>query len=324
MAERIPPRPTDDSVPTGSQFMDSVRTLNPAQFEERVMQEIARGNVPDFMRPENFRTMSVTMQVEGREITAAVRVCPDYLAIGSNDNHARVPISPILAQRIARRYGFVMPTQRLVDAIDAKARSDGGFLSFNGAGEVAARVTDSASGQKVSARWNHKQYGAYEAKWMESPEFALEHSRMTSERVGVPGSAMLSGHKKDIVYHPDTEKPITNKKGQVVYPGRVAIYHQGIQPFSTIHHSGYFDYSHGVRFLLSDVRLTITERDGSRREETMSMRNILNHEQYYRLFSPIRMDIDQLYLGQAERKHTGIVPSRSGRVASRGTLQHAG
>jgi hypothetical protein len=69
--------------------------------------------------------------------------------------------------------------------------------------------------------------------------------RAQLDRTGQDPGALVAGHKKDVV---DTRRD---------RPGRVAIYgwHQAngqpIQPLSTVHHSAYVDYSHGVR-LMSD------------------------------------------------------------------------
>ena len=307
MTDSIPLRAQD--ALTGRQFielirdtMGDIRGISPAeldrrraQVEELVYREVTHGNVPDFMRPENFREITVETQIAGRTISAKVRVCPDYLAIGNNDDFFRVPLSPITARRIADRFGFVLPTQRLTDVIDTEARSVGGFLPFNDAPEIARRVTNPRTGHSVfdgeqGKPWNLAAYGYYEGIWMLTPAFAIKQNEMiNSDLVRAGSPPFRSGMKKEVLYD-----PLAFVESHEGGPP-VVIYRQGIQGLSNWHNETYHDYSHGIRFLSSDVHLTITERDGSRHEQTMSMRDALMHPEYHRLFAPTTMDIDRMY-----------------------------
>lgn len=283
MSIAIPPR--EDDAQGGAQFLSSLRGLSQQQAEERIFQEISRGNVPDFVRPENYREITVSTVIGQETVEARIRVAPDYFAIGSNSDFARVPITPILAQRIAQRFGLSLPTQRIADLIDVEARRTGGVLPFIGAGDIASRVTDPETGRKVSARWNYKVYGAYEARWMESVDFALMQNTMINERTAEPArSAVRSGHKKDVIYHPD-----------VIGTGKVAIWRRGVQPLSTIHHERYQDYSHGIRFVSGVVELTYRREGAAERAERRSMPDVLNDPALYRLFSDARMDVTKMY-----------------------------
>ena len=48
---------------------------------------------------------------------------PDYLAVGSDDDFVRMPMTPQTAQQIADLFGCILPTRKMVDAIDAAADS---------------------------------------------------------------------------------------------------------------------------------------------------------------------------------------------------------
>ena len=325
----IPPR--RDDMPAGTELMRSIRNIlgdthnvsdeelmrRRAQVEELIYREVNRGNVPDFMRPENWREITVETQVGGRTVQARVRVCPDYLAVGDNSDYVRVPLSPLTAQRIADRFGFVLPTSRLVDIIDAEARRVNGMLPFVAALQVAERVIDPATQRPVREKWNLQRYGFYEGRWMLSAEFANFQNQIIHEQVREAGTPPLrSGFKKDVVYD-----PLVFKQSQEGGPP-VVIYRRGIQPLSNFHNEKYHDYSHGIRFLDSNVRLTITERDGTRREESMSMRDVLMHRDYYRLFAPAQMDINKMYRGSISvprrtGEHTLLDPSIVGRRQTR-------
>jgi hypothetical protein len=69
--------------------------------------------------------------------------------------------------------------------------------------------------------------------------------------LGCPLGELISGHKKDVV--------MSNRLAS--RPGKVAIYgwHRPsgvpIQPLSTVHGSGYADYSHGVRLISATALL---------------------------------------------------------------------
>ena len=298
MSIAIPRRPRE--AQGGAAFYSSLRGLSQAQAEERIFEEISRGNVPDFVRPENYREISVRMMAGQEEVEARIRVSPDYFAIGGNDDFVRIPITPILAQRIAQRFGLSLPTKRIVDLIDVEAARTGGTLPFVSAPDIAARVTDPGTKQKVSARWNYKEYGAYEARWMESIDFALTQNEMIRERTPESASgAVRSGHKKDVIYHPD-----------VIGKRKVAIWHRGIQPVSTIHHDRYQDYSHGIRFISGIVDLTYRREGQATRTEVRSMPDILNDPALYRLLSDARMDVAQMYRdpGQAVARRSPPAP----------------
>jgi len=80
----------------------------------------------------------------------------------------------------------------------------------------------------------------------------------------------------------------------------VIIYHKGIQGLSNTHNYRHYDYSHGVRFLDSAVPLTITERDGTTRQTSMTIAEILRHPQYHRLLNPGPMDVTRMYHPETE------------------------
>ncbi|MFX5494316.1 hypothetical protein ABTD62_21475, partial [Acinetobacter baumannii] len=53
---------------------------------------------------------------------ATVWVLPDYLCIGTNDNWARIPLTPLAAQPIADSLHCFLPTKKLVNDIYASAK----------------------------------------------------------------------------------------------------------------------------------------------------------------------------------------------------------
>jgi hypothetical protein len=316
MAQPIPPR-TQDAL-SGAQILSRLHDIlgdtqhcsntemeaRRARVEEFVFQQVCAGNVPSFMRPENWPEMSVEMSSGGRTVTARVRVCPDYLSIGGDSDPVRVPINPLTAQRIADRFGFSLPTQRLVDLIDAQAASAGGMASFVAAPSIAKRVTDPSTGNPVEKNWHYQQYGFYEGRWMLSAEFIGMQNQIYSELPeSVRTARIRSGFKKDVIY----DELAFHESHEGGPP--VIIYRKGVQGLSNWHNEKYWDYSHGIRFLSDTVSITVRERDGTTHDETMSMRDVLRSREYHRLFTPAPLDITNMYRGSAR-----VVPRKTGRL----------
>ncbi len=217
--EGIPPRPADAA--TGSELARRFEGMGQAERERAIIAEIERGNVPEFLR--EFREVDVRFRDrQGVEHTGTVRVLPDYLALGSDADHIRVPLTPGAAQRIADLTGTTLPTPAVVDAVHAQAD---------------VRLSPHALSQ---AR--------------ESWGTMMRHDRIVSEQraaADAPLGALVAGHKKDVV----------NSARAQARPERVAIYGwhhpngERIQPHSTVHHQHYLDYSHGVRLMHGTMRV---------------------------------------------------------------------
>lgn len=206
---------------TGSAFMARTANMSRAQKDQALVDAITSGNMPDFLR--SFRDVTVTKTLsDGRSHTITYKVMPDYLAVGSNNDFVRVPMSSTAAQRIAERFNCILPTTQMVDDIYRNAQTR---LS-------PQPMTPGAS--------------------MTSNEYFVEHQRRVEQAARTAGhnnGQLIAGHKKDIV--------ISNRLDR--NPGRVAIYgwHQNngrpIQSLSTVHEASYADYSHGVRLIQKTV-----------------------------------------------------------------------
>jgi hypothetical protein len=173
--------------------------------------------VPDFLR----RLKPVTLRgrvAAGRTVEVTICVTPDYLALGSDTDFLRIPMALRTAFAAAARFGFVLPTPKMVDAIYEQA-------------EIHLRPQPLAPGPS-----------------MRSTAYYWEHQQRVQEQrlaLGASLGSLIAGQKKDLV--------VTNRLWRKA--GRVAIYgwHRGagapIQPLSTVHGARYADYSHGVRLV---------------------------------------------------------------------------
>jgi len=194
-----------------------LRGMSRAERELAIRAEVLSGNVPRFLR----RLVPVVLSgpgVGGQPVEVTVCVSPDYLAVGSDRDFFLVPVALGTALDVARRFGSVLPTRKLVDAIYAQAA-------------VRLRPQPLAPGKEMRSTayyWRHN-------------ELVRRQRREGGARLG----ALTAGDKKDLVL----------SRRLAERPGRVAIYgwhrREGdpIQPLSTAHDLGYADYSHGVRLV---------------------------------------------------------------------------
>lgn len=61
--------------------------------------------------------VSVIDSASGKQIRATYFVTPDYLSPGADDNWARVPPTPMTAQRLADSFSCFLPTRKMVDDV---------------------------------------------------------------------------------------------------------------------------------------------------------------------------------------------------------------
>jgi len=190
--------------------------------EQYLYSEIAKGNVPDFIR--QLKPITSTALIGGVSRTAVYYVTPEYLAVGSDADYFRMPMTPILAQWLADRTGCILPTRKMVDQIYTAATVK----------LAPSPIAPSAEMITVPVFWDHEQ--------------AVRTQRaQNSAALG----ALVGGHKKDVILSVITPT--------LASPPRVCIYgwHQlngsPIQPRSTVHENTYADYSHGIRFVSKDV-----------------------------------------------------------------------
>jgi hypothetical protein len=217
---KIPSRPP--FAMKGSDFAQSIARIAGTERENAILGQLLEGNIPDFLK--GLKPVSLIEKLKnGKTLPATIFVMPDYLAIGSDEDFVSMPMGLATATRIAARFGFILPTRKMVNAIFEQAN-------------VHFAPQPMTPGPE-----------------MISTAYYLKHSQTIQEQrrlLACPLDALVSGGKKDVV--------ITNLLARAL--GRVAIYgwHRPsgipIQPLSTVHGSGYADYSHGIR-LVSEMVL---------------------------------------------------------------------
>jgi hypothetical protein len=115
----LPVRPR--AAITGSELYKQIGSLTWNEREPIIEKEILAGNVPAFLKKFVRINTSIVDSTSGKTIRAYYFVSPDYLSVGSNKDWARVPLTPMTAQRIADSLQCFLPTRKIVNDIYQQA-----------------------------------------------------------------------------------------------------------------------------------------------------------------------------------------------------------
>lgn len=168
----------------------------------------------------------VPVELTHGPLRATVYVSPDWVGFGSAAALFRVPLKARAAWRVAQRYGCVLPTQRIVEAIHAQ-------------GDVHVPFT----AERTWAQQHHVDMDTF-AVWQ---EFNDDIERERAGRVG-----LVTDAAKDVV---------VGAMQRRAWPTKVCIFGAWesaaptaapVQSLSTVHVVGYGDYSQLFR-LVRDV-----------------------------------------------------------------------
>lgn len=204
----------------GSDFYRHAVTMNWKQRDSFATAEILDGNMPDFLRTFVPVFISITDSSTNKKITAIIYVTPDYLSVGTNDDWARVPLTPMAAQQIADSLHCFLPTKKLVDDI----------------------------------------YKAANVKLEPMPMFAFRDSTPTmyQHHLIIEGQrkllkGLIAGIKKDVVLTEQLKQ--AGKQNKVAIYGWHYLTGKPIQPVYTGHVNWYVDYSHGIRLIYERIKV---------------------------------------------------------------------
>ena len=293
---KIPPRKKD--AISGSEFMKLVRKTHGAIYEEMIFQEIlSEGNVPDFMRPENFRELMVKGKADGLEVEMRLRICADYVAIGSNEDYVRVPLSAVGFRTLASLLGMSLPTRKLVDDIYRAAEAENGLIGLID-GDVVSRAStrevihpETNRSVRLSEVWRDPAYEGNRSRFLLTPEFALLQSRLADEikeERGLGRFALVCGNKKDIVVDAISLRK-EHRNNLVQYrPDHPQGFDYGA------HLKDHSDYSLGARLIGRMVEVTIRDEEGKSRIP-MPYEDVVRHPLLYKLLSDVRFDMSRIY-----------------------------
>jgi hypothetical protein len=236
----IPPRARH--ALTGTAFIKSIARLSREEREAAIRRELMAGNMPSFLH--KLRSVQVSdTSADGVKHTIAYDVMPDYLAIGSDKDFVRMPMTPYTAQAFCDAFGFVLPTRKMVN-------------------DIWAAATTHLEPRPLTIE-------------RESPLTFLQHHRIIEEQLkGAERGTFVAGIKKDIVV---TSK-LSEKPQRVAIFGWHYMNGQPIQPLYTGHVDWYVDYSHGIRPVRRSIRVDGITRTFEQILKDPQLRDLLSDE----------------------------------------------
>ena len=227
----------------GIQLYRQMAAMNWRQRDSAVLSQFAIGNIPGFYKKFIPIQMKYVDSLTGKTHQATVYVATDYFSIGTDQDWARVNITPASAEKIADSLQCFLPTVKLVDEIYKQAK-----IKLEPIPMYAFRDS--------------------------TPTMYQHHLIIEGQRKGRKG--LIAGIKKDLVI---TDKLLDSaKQNKVAIYGWHLLSGKPIQPLYTGHVYWWVDYSQGVRLISKRMKV-----DGKwmQMEEVMmnpSLRGLLTNE----------------------------------------------
>lgn len=222
---KLKPRKADALI--GSAFAKSISdsTLTLEQREAIIFNEIKKGNIPNFLRKLSKVTDSI--KIDNRIVRVSYYTLPDYFCIGSDDDYFYIPMTPILAQKVADLTECSLPTKKMVDNIYKTASIKLRPQPIPPTKAMTTLPIFIAHNDSVK---------------IETKPYLSEHNN----------SALTAGNKKDVII---SNKIYTEKTPKVVIYGWHKMDGKAIQPVYNKHTNTWADYSHGIRLIQQKVRV---------------------------------------------------------------------
>ncbi len=231
------PERVQGSMP-GSMFGSSIMSMPSSRARDlAIFQQLSLGNIPAFLR------CGIPITIQEDENILIFWAMPDYLAIGDDDDFLRMPMRPTTAQKAAALYGATLPTRKMVNAIHYEMEK----LWMKGMSHLPMTA--------VSTIIEHNDFiqGQLEGR--------------------APGKG-VDGHKKSVVLARGRPSQNVAIYGGYAKDGKII---QGPQIQKTAHIIEYDDYSHGIRFVFSQVMVNAGL--------VMEVSEVLQHPKYHVLLS---------------------------------------
>ncbi len=238
------------TAPTGSQLYPTLVTLSRVAREDTIFAHIAKGNIPNFLR--TLVPVSTSKVINGTNYTLEYFVTPDYLALGNDSDYFLMPMTPVLAQKIANYLNCTLPTATMVDQI----------YSVSKIKLPPQPIPPDADMDKVPRFFQHND----SVKALRNPLLGA-----------FPLGSLVGGTKKDVVID---KKIYSWIKSNIPKPVVIYGWHQlngvPIQPTYNGHGETYADYSHGIRLVQRMAKINGAE---------ISLIDILQDPVYFILIS---------------------------------------
>lgn len=210
----------------GHLYYNQVQGKDLNERENMAVEAILGGSIPEFLTKFHPIKTSMYDSVSGKQLKALYYVSPDYLAVGDNEDWARIPLSPMAGQQLADSLDCFLPTRKMVDEI------------YKQATVKLEPVPMYAFRDSVITFWQH-------------------HLIIEGQRKGRKG--IVAGIKKDVVISGALLKD--SRPNRVAIYGWHKPDGIAIQPLYTGHVNWYVDYSHGIRLVWRQVKILLPEKN---------------------------------------------------------------
>ncbi len=298
----LPDRPRN--APTGTQLFESWglnRDVNsfPDELADKIIAEIEKGNVPD-----SVRNMSTISMRGTNGVKISFRTSNGYLAVGSNEDNIRVPLSGPMAKRIADHFGWALPTADMAMETDRKANLQ---LVVGGEQDIS-RMAD----LEWSVRHNKKAKQKLDKYLSDYNEKARQENRPTITAADL-SKMLIRGEKKNIFIG----RGATKNNGGVGIGGLLDGRGNPIQPYQYPHageidinkrSGGHCDYSQDIARI--DQTIEIAETDGT--VKRMRLYDALRNPRYAAVLNASDYDANNNHTFDADLAYTS--PEEKARI----------
>jgi hypothetical protein len=207
-------------VINGAAFYEQALKMQWQQRDSLALYYLLEKNIPNFL--EKFVPIQTSYTDTANQIkhSAIFYVSKDYVSIGSNSNWARIPLTPISAQKVATAFNCFLPTAKMVDSIYKQATV-----------KLAPMPLYIYRDSSITM-WQH--------------HLIIEGQRQQQK-------GLIAGIKKDIVISNKILQ--ASKQNKVAIYGWHLLNGKPIQPVYAGHVNWYADYSHGVRLVYNKIKI---------------------------------------------------------------------
>ncbi|HQW44662.1 MAG TPA: hypothetical protein PLX74_10810 [Chitinophagaceae bacterium] len=212
--------PERTSSLTGTDFYHHAFAMKWAERDSFVLKEIKAGNIPRFLKKFIAVNTSIIDSSTGKIIKATYYAAPDYLSVGTDNDWARINITPNAAQQIADSFHCFLPTRKMVDDI------------YKAAKVKLEPVPMFAFRDSTPTMWHH--------------HLIIEGQR--KDRRG-----LIAGIKKDVVISGKISSD--PRKNRVAIYGWHKLDGKPIQTLYTGHINWWVDYSQGIRLIYRKIKV---------------------------------------------------------------------
>jgi hypothetical protein len=205
---------------TGNEFYHRAFAMKWKERDSLAIKEILDGNIPSFLKKFKRVKVSIVDSSTGKTINAQYFVSPDYVSIGTDDDWARINITPFAAQKIADSFHCFLPTRKMVDDIYKAAK-----IKLEPVPMYALR-------DSTPTMWHH-------------------HLIVEGQRKGRKG--LIAGIQKDVVISGKVSRD--PRPDRVAIYGWHKPDGKPIQPLYTGHIYWWVDYSQAIRLVYRKIKI---------------------------------------------------------------------